>query len=53
MEYKPVIRGPKFVETMPTPRAANPRTKTQAEVTDKSPAATGKKGLFTLSMPTS
>lgn len=42
------MKGPKFVTTIENPAAANNTTNNHAVWTERSPAAIGKYGLFTL-----
>lgn len=52
-QYSLEMSGPKLVSTMAAPSAANVAHAAQASGTVSSPAATGRNGLFTLSMSTS
>eukprot|EP01018_Ginkgo_biloba_P021147 Gb_01820 [translate_table: standard] len=47
------MKEPKFIPTIATPTAAKSKTRNQASGTERSPAAIGRKGLFTLSIPIS
>jgi len=51
--YSAVMSGSKFTAVMATPPAANAAHSAHACGTESSPAATGKKGLLTLSMSSS
>lgn len=47
-QYREVMKGPKFNPTIKTPAAASNNTKNHAVCMERSPAAIGKNGLFTL-----
>lgn len=49
-QYREVMKGPKFNPTIRTPTNARDNTKNHADLTERSPAAIGKKGLFTLQL---
>ena len=52
-QYSCVMSGPKLAATILAPATAKAAHAVQASGTESSPAATGRKGLFTLSMSTS
>ena len=47
-QYREVMKGPKFDITIEKPAAANNITNNHADSAERSPAAMGKYGLFTL-----
>lgn len=47
-EYRDVMNGPKLNPTTKSPAIAKNITNNQADCTERSPAAIGKYGLFTL-----
>jgi hypothetical protein len=47
-QYREVMKGPNFAITIEKPAAANNITNNHADSTERSPAAMGKYGLFTL-----
>ena len=47
-QYREVMKGPKFDTTIEKPAIANNVTSNHADSTERSPAAMGRYGLFTL-----